>query len=1038
MFATNFDGFMLIVEKILDEEDLHAISDTRALFKQRYQRTVQSSENGTTGNGTGTGTGTGTSLLIQFLAALNENLGIEKLKGLTANLNLFLPGQHSFERSDDGRIYYRVATATATARSANNHHTRGISLHLVASEDTTIDANENAATMESAAHNRLSGTELESESELKLHVRRPHWKKGAEGDTTRIRSFRNNNELKFSLHKACQQLEELQSVIKCSICLETLEDPYVVPDCGHRFCKECIHESIRLGNRQCPECRQIIRTKRHIRQDRQCNAMISKFHNLTQIMKGNPANKGIIGNTSTFSSGASSTNSATCVTNDNIPHFLEDDNSAQGYKTKNRSILSRPIDDNPVSYAEDQEGTAEEFKQAMNRSNISLASTTPSSTTCSANEPTSNFDTLTSDTFQSQAAQVQLDRSKSRTLILEKMVTNDTPHMGMELNCSMECEGNRKKAITEPSTKRMMHYDAIFTRHVDEMRQYIETHNTSYVAESISIPLAQWSRRMRQSYSLRGTNKKPPMRITGKRIEQLNAIHFDWAFQKEDRSLGFLTSGEYLSNLGMDPIRKNPNHKKDGGPQRALLDTADEKGTSSNLQQLKPYYGTNCPKQVTGRQIYQFCIKLRSLYREWQRGHDESKTQVAQSQSENRPNLGAESLPVDRNQLSSPNLCSNRKRCIWQECTRRKKQKKVGEKETCNSNIITNDFRRKLRSHQTDVREVSKRAKKADDNKMVSCQAEAAFDSNIKKMKHYVNRYRTSHVTTKNKSLYQWSYRLRQAFKLRGTGKKTHIVLNGIRIKKLDSIGFEWEHTGSGIKASCTSDGKSRLLGPQLTRFDNAYERNIKKLRKWKIKRGTMCLSRSTDKQLRSFCTNLRRLHRDRERNVKDGVLRITDKRIEELESLGFDWVFGKPFLKPNKVGQTETNIVVAECNKQLESEMIDTSRSQITRFVNVYNKNIIELRKWKTLPGPLYLNTNTDRNLSRFCSKLRGLYRDRQRGTIEGFLRMNDKRVEELESLGFDWESRKPYLKVNDEFKDRISLPVAEVVGLDTVTARI
>ena len=43
---------------------------------------------------------------------------------------------------------------------------------------------------------------------------------------------------------------------RCSICLETLEDPATVVDCGHVFCHECIAHWVRQRNR-CPLCRQV-------------------------------------------------------------------------------------------------------------------------------------------------------------------------------------------------------------------------------------------------------------------------------------------------------------------------------------------------------------------------------------------------------------------------------------------------------------------------------------------------------------------------------------------------------------------------------------------------------------------------------------------------------------------------------------------------------------------------------------------------------------------------------------------------------------
>ena len=90
---------------------------------------------------------------------------------------------------------------------------------------------------------------------------------------------------------------------------------------------------------------------------------------------------------------------------------------------------------------------------------------------------------------------------------------------------------------------------------------------------------------------------------------------------------------------------------------------------------------------------------------------------------------------------------------------------------------------------QEDARTLQKRVKKANDNKVLSDSAEEVFDRNVEAMKNYMKKYRTSYVKKReNKSLYNWSYHVRNAF----TSKKTGIVLNERRRKKLDSIGFEW------------------------------------------------------------------------------------------------------------------------------------------------------------------------------------------------------------------------------------------------------
>ena len=75
-------------------------------------------------------------------------------------------------------------------------------------------------------------------------------------------------------------LESLKTLVKeecmCPICLDALTDTRTNPECLHRFCGDCIIESLRRCNHECPSCRIHIPTKRTLRKDTQFDNIVSK------------------------------------------------------------------------------------------------------------------------------------------------------------------------------------------------------------------------------------------------------------------------------------------------------------------------------------------------------------------------------------------------------------------------------------------------------------------------------------------------------------------------------------------------------------------------------------------------------------------------------------------------------------------------------------------------------------------------------------------------------------------------------------------
>jgi hypothetical protein len=75
--------------------------------------------------------------------------------------------------------------------------------------------------------------------------------------------------------------KSLNPHLRCAICLGYLKETTIVMVCLHRFCSECINKCIRLGMKECPNCRKSIPSRRSLRRD-------LKFDNIVNSMIGDP------------------------------------------------------------------------------------------------------------------------------------------------------------------------------------------------------------------------------------------------------------------------------------------------------------------------------------------------------------------------------------------------------------------------------------------------------------------------------------------------------------------------------------------------------------------------------------------------------------------------------------------------------------------------------------------------------------------------------------------------------------------------------
>ncbi|KAI4378329.1 hypothetical protein MLD38_015820 [Melastoma candidum] len=70
------------------------------------------------------------------------------------------------------------------------------------------------------------------------------------------------------------RLADIRKDVQCPICLGIIRKTRTVMECLHRFCRECIDKSMRLGNNECPACRTHCASRRSLRDDTNYDALI--------------------------------------------------------------------------------------------------------------------------------------------------------------------------------------------------------------------------------------------------------------------------------------------------------------------------------------------------------------------------------------------------------------------------------------------------------------------------------------------------------------------------------------------------------------------------------------------------------------------------------------------------------------------------------------------------------------------------------------------------------------------------------------------
>ncbi|TYJ30483.1 hypothetical protein E1A91_A06G133500v1 [Gossypium mustelinum] len=106
------------------------------------------------------------------------------------------------------------------------------------------------------------------------HEQQPVETEDAADESDRCPSPCNENEQDHVIVK----LSDVRKEVQCPICLGIIRKTRTVMECLHRFCRECIDKSMRMGNNECPACRTHCASRRSLRDDPNYDSLIAALY----------------------------------------------------------------------------------------------------------------------------------------------------------------------------------------------------------------------------------------------------------------------------------------------------------------------------------------------------------------------------------------------------------------------------------------------------------------------------------------------------------------------------------------------------------------------------------------------------------------------------------------------------------------------------------------------------------------------------------------------------------------------------------------
>eukprot|EP00557_Chaetoceros_sp_GSL56_P007306 CAMPEP_0176491316 /NCGR_PEP_ID=MMETSP0200_2-20121128/8365_1 /TAXON_ID=947934 /ORGANISM="Chaetoceros sp., Strain GSL56" /LENGTH=932 /DNA_ID=CAMNT_0017888733 /DNA_START=77 /DNA_END=2875 /DNA_ORIENTATION=- len=214
------------------------------------------------------------------------------------------------------------------------------------------------------------------------------------------------------------------------------------------------------------------------------------------------------------------------------------------------------------------------------------------------------------------------------------------------------------------------------------------------------------------------------------------------------------------------------------------------------------------------------------------------------------------------------------------------------------------------------------------------------FEDRVEELKAYKEAHGDLNVTPKfDRSLSNFCKSIRAARRNPNSGRQ----VTEERIKILDEIGFPWE-----VPSVVTS-----------------FEDRISQLKAFKEKHGHLKVTNKIDKQLASWCSNMRAARR----NPQGSGLHASEERINVLDEIGFEW---------------------------------EVSEGSGRNGNASFQSRLAQLKEFKEKNGHVNVLPSDDKALARYCTRIRKARRDPE-GSSK--FHLSNAMTNALDEIGFDWD---------------------------------